>query len=140
MTRKLLPIQDGKGARSPEKVPVAPDEEDFFFEDEPKAQPAPRPAPTPRPKPQPTAKMDQGSTATSGGGGFASVDQKTDKEELKVDVAVLQSQQEDLMFRVQELQKIVNNLEPRLTATQEKMDASLSMGAGSPKSIRRYKP
>jgi TolA-binding protein len=110
-----------------EKVPVSPDEEDFFYEDEPKIQPAPRPAP----KPQPTAKMDQGSAATSSGGGFASVDQKTDKQELKVDVAVLQSQQEDLMFRVQELQKIVNNLEPRLTATQEKMDASLTTGAGS---------
>jgi len=112
-----------------EEFPVSPDEEDFFFEDEPKTQPAPRPAP--RPKPQQTAKMEQGNAAASGGGGFASVDQKTDKEELKVDIAVLQSQQEDLMFRVQELQKIVNNLEPRLTATQEKMDASLSAGAGS---------
>ena len=35
------------------------------------------------------------------------------------------------MFRVQELQKIVNNLEPRLTATQEQVDASLSAGSGS---------
>ena len=109
-------------------MPVSPDEEDFFFEDEPKAQPAPRPAPQPKSAEQ----MKQGSGVVSAGGGFASVDQKTDKEELKVDLTTLQIQQEELMFRVQELQKIVNNLEPRLTATQEQVDASLSMGAGSP--------
>jgi TolA-binding protein len=127
---KMAQSKPAKESQS-QKVPVSPDEEDFFFEDEPRAQPAPRP--TPRPKPQPATKMKQKSATASGGGGFASVDQKIDKEELRVDVAVLQSQQEDLMFRVQELQKIVNNLEPRLTATQEKMDASLSTGAGSPK-------
>jgi TolA-binding protein len=114
----------------PQAVPSAPDEEDFFFEeDEPKAEPAPRPAP--RPMSQPQKKMEQESVDRDRSG-FASVDQKTDKAELKVDVAALQSQQEELMFRVQELQKIVNNLEPRLTATQERVDASLSTGAGSP--------
>ena len=128
-------FKDDKQAQSrpiaepePRAVPSAPDEEDFFFEDEPKARPAPKPAP--RARPQPIETIEQGSEAK---GGFASVDQKTDKEELKVDVAVLQSQQEDLMFRVQELQKIVNNLEPRLTATQERVDASLTTGSGSPK-------
>lgn len=115
----------------PEAVPSAPDEEDFFFEeDEPRAEPAPRPAP--RPMSQPAKKMEPANGMSGDGGGFASVDQKTDKAELKVDVAALQSQQEELMFRVQELQKIVNNLEPRLTATQERVDASLSTGAGSP--------
>jgi TolA-binding protein len=115
----------------PQSVPVAPDEEDFFFEDEPKARPAPKSAPKPRPLP--TEKIEQGSGMINSGGGFVSVDQKTDKEEVKADVAALHSQQEELMFRVQELQKIVNNLEPRLTATQERVDASLSAGAGAPK-------
>ncbi len=117
----------------PRAVPVAPDAEDFFFEDEPKAEPTPRPAPKPAPKPmsQPAEKIEQGSGVISAGGGFVSVDQKTDMEESKVDVAALHSQQEELMFRVQELQKIVNNLEPRLTATQERVDASLSAGSGS---------
>ena len=119
-------------AKESEYVPSAPDEEDFFFEDEPKAQPAPRPAPRPRSQPAQPMKQDAGMTGGGDGGGFASVNQKVDKEELKVDVAVLQTQQEELMFRVQELQKIVNNLEPRLTATQEQMTASLSTGAGSP--------
>lgn len=111
-------------------MPSAPDEEDFFFEDEPKAEPAPRPAP--QPMSPPAKRMEPASGMGGDGGGFASVDQKTDKAELKVDVAALQSQQEELMFRVQELQKIVNNLEPRLTATQERVDASLSTGPGSP--------
>jgi TolA-binding protein len=114
----------------PQAVHSAPDEEDFFFEDEPKAEPAPRPAP--QPMSPPVKKMEPASGMGGDGGGFASVDQKTDKAELEVDVAALQSQQEELMFRVQELQKIVNNLEPRLTATQERVYASLSTGAGSP--------
>jgi len=117
--------EKGKGR---DEVPVAPDAEDFFFDDEPKAQPTPRP--TPKPRSQATGKMEQG---TSDGGGFASVDQKTDKDELKVDLTALQIQQEELMFRVQELQKIVNNLEPRLAATQEQMNASLATGEGSSK-------
>jgi TolA-binding protein len=108
-------------------APAASSEEDSFFGAEPKAQPSPKP------NPQPTANMDQGSGVISGGGGFASVDQKTDKEELKGDVATLRIQQEELMFRVQELQKIVNNLEPRLAATQERVDASLGTGSGSSK-------
>jgi len=117
----------------PQAVPIAPDEEDFFFDEEPKAQPAPRPAPRPAPETnmQPAEHIEQGSGAIGGGGGFVSVDQKTDKQEFKGDVAALQSQQEELLFRVQELQKIVNNLEPRLTATQEQVNASLSAGMGS---------
>ena len=123
-------IAQSKPAEQPEAVPSSPDEEDFFFEDEPKSQPAPRPAP--RPNPQPIEPMKQDAGVTNDAGGFASVDQKVDKEELKIDVAVLQSQQEELLFRVQELQKIVSNLEPRLAATQEQMNTSLSVGADSP--------
>jgi len=113
------------GEPKPRAVPVAPAEEDFFFDEETKVQPAPKP------KSQPAEKIEQGSGVISDGGGFVSVDQKTDKEEFKVDVATLHSQQEELMFRVQELQKIVSNLEPRLAATQERLDASLSAGTGS---------
>ncbi len=118
-----------KAEPQPRDVPVSPDEEDFFFEDEPMARTVLKP-PT-KLKPQQAEKIEQGSGVISGGGGFVSVDQKTDKEEFKVDVATLHSQQEELMFRVQELQKIVSNLEPRLTATQERLDASLSAGSGS---------
>ena len=126
-------MAQSKPAKKPdsESFPVSPDAEDFFFEDEPQAQPAPQAAPTPAPRPAPTPQPKTLEPAV-GGGGFASVDQKTDKEELKVDVAVLQSQQEELMFRVQELQKIVSNLEPRLAATQEQMDISMGAGTGSP--------
>ena len=133
-------VAQSRPAKKPkaESFPVSPDEEDLFFEDEePQAQAAPQAAPEPAPRPAPRSQPAEpamgGGNTVSGGGGFASVDQKTDKEELKMDVAVLQSQQEDLMFRVQELQKIVSNLEPRLAATQEKMDVSMSAGAGSSK-------
>ena len=115
----------------PQSVPVSPDEEDFFFEDEPKPQPTPRPAPKSSPQPQESVKQD--SDVMSEGGGFASVDQKADKGEMDADVTALRIQQEELTFRVQELQKIVNNLEPRLTATQERVDASLSSGPESPR-------
>ena len=50
-----------------------------------------------------------------------------------MDVATLHSQQADLMFRVQELQKIVSNLEPRLAATQQRVESSLQSGSGAPR-------
>lgn len=130
------PEQKGQAQSKPQaepqaqSAPVAPDEEDFFFEDQP--APKPKAQPTPRSNPQPAAKIEQDSGVISAGGGFASVDQKTDKQELKSDVSTLRIQQEELMFRVQELQKIVSNLEPRLAATQERVDASLAAGSGSP--------
>ena len=115
----------GKKEAEPHAAPTTLSEEDSFFGDEPKAQSAPKTMS------QPPAKIEQRSGVISSGGGFASVDQKTDKEELKMDVTTLRIQQDELMFRVQELQKIVNNLEPRLAATQERLDASLSAGAVS---------
>ena len=120
-----------KAEPKPRPAPQASPKEndDFFFEDEPMAQSAHNP--TPKLRPQQAEKIEQGSGVISGSGGFVSVDQKTDKEEFKVDITTLHIQQEELMFRVQELQKIVNNLEPRLTATQERVDASLSAGSGS---------
>jgi TolA-binding protein len=120
-----------KAEPQPRPAPQASPKEndDFFFEDEPMAQSAHKP--TPKLRPQQAEKIEQGSGVISGSGGFVSVDQKTDKEEFKVDITTLHIQQEELMFRVQELQKIVSNLEPRLTATQERLDASLSAGSGS---------
>jgi TolA-binding protein len=134
---------DAKVAQSQPKAkplaipPVSSDEDDFFFEDEPTARTVLKS--TTKLKPQKAEKIEQksgvisnkGSGTIKGRGGFVSVDQKTDKEEINVDVATLHSQQEALLFRVQELQKIVSNLEPRLAATQERVGASLSAGSGS---------
>ncbi len=104
-----------------------PDKDNFFLDDEPK------PSPKPAPVREPAVKIEQKSGVISaGGGGFVSVDQKTDKQEFKTDVAALHSQQAELMFRVQELQKIVSNLEPRLAATQERVESSLKAGSTSP--------
>ncbi len=113
-----------------ESVPVSPDEENFFL-DVPVNKPAP--AAQPRPAPERAKAIQQESGVISDGGGFVSVDQKTDREEFKMDVAALHSQQADLMFRVQELQKIVSNLEPRLAATQQRVESSLQSGSETPK-------
>ncbi|NIQ03476.1 MAG: tetratricopeptide repeat protein [Nitrospinaceae bacterium] len=72
----------------------------------------------------------------SQGGGFVSIDQKGDRNELKGDLASLRDQQAELMARVQELQKIVSNLEPRLTATQTRLEGDLSQGGGSQQLIK----
>jgi TolA-binding protein len=115
---------------------ITSEEDDFFFEDEPMARNVLKSKPVV--KPQSSGKIEQTSGVISNqgngrskSGGFVSVDQKTDKEEMNMDVASLRSQQEELMFRVQELQKIVSNLEPRLAATQERVNASLSAGSGT---------
>ncbi len=107
--------------------PNLPDEDDFFS-DGPESQPTPSPAPIPAP----AELIPPESGVISDGGGFVSVDQKTDRGEFKGDVAALHIQQEELMFRVQELQKIVSNLEPRLAATQERVESSLKTGPQSP--------
>lgn len=122
--------QSELGAKS-KSVPVSPDEEDFFFKDEPMDGTAPKPIS--KPKSQQAKKIEQKNAVVSGGSGddFASMDQKIDKKESKVDVAALHVQQGELMFRVQELQKIVKNLEQRLTTTQDQVDTSLSTGPGA---------
>lgn len=115
----------------PESSPKLSDDEDFFYE-EPQVAASPAPAPQPVPQSaQPAEKISQESGVI--GGGFVSVDQTTDKNEFKTEVAALHTQQAELMFRVQELQKIVSNLEPRLTATQERVESSLLSGTQSPR-------
>lgn len=125
----------GKKEAESQTAASKPSEEDSFFGEEPKPRPATNSTSQPEAKnmSQTPGEIEQGSGVISGGGGFASVDQKTDKEELKGDVTTLRIQQEELMFRVQELQKIVNNLEPRLAATQERVDASLGTASGTSK-------
>ncbi len=131
---KALAQTQSKTEPKPRAMPqVSPvDEDNFFIDDEPMAQTVPKAASIRKPRQAEKIEQksgvisSQGSGSIKGGGGFVSVDQKTDKEEFQVDVATLHSQQEALLLRVQELQKIVSNLEPRLTATQERVNASLS--------------
>ncbi len=124
------PVGESQPQSKTRSVPVSPDEDNFFLD-----VPVNKPAPATQPKPaqKPAEPIQQESGVISDGGGFVSVDQKTDREEFKIDVAVLHSQQADLMFRVQELQKIVSNLEPRLAATQQRLESSLQSGSESPK-------
>ena len=58
--------------------------------------------------------------------GFASIDQKTDRGELKGDVESLQSQQEALISKVRELEEILSTLEPKIDAATERLEGSVS--------------
>jgi TolA-binding protein len=58
--------------------------------------------------------------------GFASVDQHTDKAELKGDVESLQSQQEALISKVRELEEVLMTLEPKINAASERLDSNVS--------------
>jgi len=61
---------------------------------------------------------------------FASIDQRTDKNELKGDVGELQSQQEALVSKVRELEEVLASLGPKINATQEQLEGSLSAVTG----------
>ena len=58
--------------------------------------------------------------------GFASVDQKTDRGELKGDVESLQNQQEALISKVRELEEVLSTLEPKIDAATERMEGDIS--------------
>ena len=58
--------------------------------------------------------------------GFASLDQDTDKGELKGDVESLQSQQEALISKVRELEEVLMTLEPKINATSERLDSNVA--------------
>ena len=58
--------------------------------------------------------------------GFASIDQRTDKSELKGDVESLQSQQEALISKVRELEEILSVLEPKINAASERLESDIS--------------
>jgi TolA-binding protein len=61
---------------------------------------------------------------------FASIDQLTDKKELLGDVESLQTQQEALISKVRELEEILGSLGPKINATQERLEGSLSAVSG----------
>ncbi len=58
--------------------------------------------------------------------GFASVGQRTDRDELKGDVESLQSQQEALISKVRELEEVLSTLEPKINAVSERLEGSVS--------------
>jgi TolA-binding protein len=58
--------------------------------------------------------------------GFASVDQKTDRGELKGDVESLQNQQEALISKVRELEEVLSTLEPKIDAATERIEGGIS--------------
>jgi TolA-binding protein len=62
---------------------------------------------------------------------FASIDQRTDKNELQGDVGTLQTQQEALISKVRELEETLASLGPKINATQEQLEGSLSAVSGS---------
>ncbi len=63
--------------------------------------------------------------------GFASVDQRTDKGELKGDVESLQNQQEALISKVRELEEILSTLEPKIDAATERIEGGVSSASDS---------
>ncbi|MEE9258411.1 MAG: tetratricopeptide repeat protein [Nitrospinaceae bacterium] len=62
--------------------------------------------------------------------GFASIDQRTDRNELRGDVESLQSQQEALISKVRELEEILRTLEPKIQAAQDRLEGGLSSASG----------
>ena len=89
--------------------PSGDDEDDFFAED---------------------GKSDDDDFAFDEDDGFASVDHRTDKNELKGDVGTLQTQQEALVSKVRELEEVLSSLGPKINATQEQLEGSLSAVSG----------
>ena len=63
--------------------------------------------------------------------GFASVDQQTDRGELKGDVESLQNQQEALISKVRELEEVLSTLEPKIDAATERLEGSVSSATDS---------
>ena len=65
---------------------------------------------------------EDGAMIEGGGGDFSSIEQEADSSALKGDVESLQSQQEALISKVRELEEILITLEPKVSATQERLD------------------
>ena len=86
------------------------DEDDFFSED------------------KGFSEIDEGEDGFIDGDpdGFASVDQRTDRSELKGDVESLQSQQEALISKVRELEEVLSTLEPKINAASERLESGVS--------------
>lgn len=63
--------------------------------------------------------------------GFASVDQATDRGELKGDVESLQNQQEALISKVRELEEMLSTLEPKIDAATQRIEGGVSSASDS---------
>ena len=107
-------IQDGMEATNERSV--SSDEDDFFGRD---------------------SRDIQDDTLVQGESGFeeidddfSSIDQRTDKNELEGDVGTLQTQQEALISKVRELEEVLGSLGPKINATQERLEGSLSAVSG----------
>ena len=64
-------------------------------------------------------------------GGFEDVDQQNDSNVLQGDVVALQTQQEVLVAKVRELEEDLGTLGPKVNATQERLEGSLSAISGT---------
>jgi TolA-binding protein len=64
-------------------------------------------------------------------GGFEDIDQQNDSDVLQGDVVALQTQQEVLVAKVRELEEGLGTLEPKVDATQERLEGSLSAISGT---------
>ena len=64
-------------------------------------------------------------------GGFEDIDQQNDGNALQGDVVALQTQQEVLVAKVRELEEGLGTLEPKVDATQERLEGSLSAISGT---------
>ena len=61
--------------------------------------------------------------------GFTSVNQQTERVEIKGDVENLQTQQETLISKVRELEEVLNTLEPKIDAATEQIEVGASSSA-----------
>ena len=61
--------------------------------------------------------------------GFTSVNQQTERVEIKGDVENLQTQQETLISKVRELEEVLNTLEPKIDAATEQIAVGASSSA-----------
>ena len=61
--------------------------------------------------------------------GFNSLNQQTERGEIKGDVENLQTQQETLISKVRELEEVLNTLEPKIDAATEQMEVGASSSA-----------
>ncbi len=106
----------GRGRKSRKASRDSSIEDDFFAEDESFSD---------------SGGMEEDSFRDEDPDGFASVDQKTDKGELKGDVESLQNQQEALISKVRELEEILSTLEPKIDAATERLEGSVSSATDS---------
>ena len=61
--------------------------------------------------------------------GFTSLNQQTERVEIKGDVENLQTQQETLISKVRELEEVLNTLEPKIDAATERIEEDASSSA-----------